>query len=148
MTTDDFIFDTADASPGFLLWQVTNIWQRGIRKILEPYNITHTQFVLLASIHWLTLHKMEVTQRVVSNHTKVDPMTTSTVLRTLEKKWLIERQVHEIDTRSMKVCLTNEGMKLVKATVTVVETFDLSFFARLDEDLPMFHASIWTLIKK
>jgi hypothetical protein len=86
MTTDDFIFDTADASPGFLLWQVTNIWQRGIRKILDPYNITHTQFVLLASIHWLTIHKMEVTQRVVSNHTKVDPMTTSTVLRTLEKK--------------------------------------------------------------
>ncbi len=42
----------------------------------------------------------------------------------------------------MKVCLTNEGMKLVKATVTVVETFDLSFFSKLDENLPMFHASI------
>jgi len=35
-----------------------------------PYELTHSQFVLLASIHWLSLHKQDVTQILLSSHTK------------------------------------------------------------------------------
>ena len=84
-----FSVSTPEQSSGFLLWQVTNLWQREIKKALHPYGITHSQFVLMASIHWLTLHKQEVTQIILSSHTKIDPMTTSTVLRTLLQKNLI-----------------------------------------------------------
>jgi hypothetical protein len=49
-----FSVEKAEDSSGFLLWQVTNLWQREIKKALEPYGITHSQFVLMASIHWLT----------------------------------------------------------------------------------------------
>lgn len=79
-TDNTFSVDKAEESSGFLLWQVTNLWQRAIKKALEEYGLTHSQYVLLASIHWLTLHKQEVTQIVLSAHTKIDPMTTSTVL--------------------------------------------------------------------
>lgn len=81
-----FSVEKAEESSGFLLWQVTNLWQREIKKALEPFDLTHSQFVLLASIHWMTLHKQDVTQILLSSHTKIDPMTTSTVLRTLQKK--------------------------------------------------------------
>src|SRR3546814_15453085 len=37
-------------SPGFLLWQVTNQWQRRLRATLEPLGLTHVQFVLLAGL--------------------------------------------------------------------------------------------------
>ena len=47
-------FTEATDSPGFLLWQVTTLWQRRIRQALEPFELTHTQFVLLFSCHWLT----------------------------------------------------------------------------------------------
>lgn len=128
-TDNTFSVDKAEESSGFLLWQVTNLWQRAIKKALEEYGLTHSQYVLLASIHWLTLHKQEVTQIVLSAHTKIDPMTTSTVLRTLQQKGLLQRQEHLTDTRAKTVGLTNEGKKIVKKAVVTVEKFDKEFFS-------------------
>lgn len=126
-----FSVEKPDDSSGFLLWQVTNLWQREIKKALEQYGLTHSQFVLLASIHWLTLHKQEVTQIVLSAHTKIDPMTTSTVLRTLQQKGFVQRQEHVTDTRAKTVELTEEGKKIIKKAVVTVEKFDNTFFSVL-----------------
>ena len=115
MKRTDFSFDRPEESSGFLLWQVTNLWQREIKKALEDYGLTHSQYVLLASIHWLTIHKQEVTQIVLSAHTKIDPMTTSTVLKTLQKKGLIQRQEHLTDTRAKTVGLTDDGKNVLLA---------------------------------
>ena len=130
MKTKDnpFQVEKAEDSSGFLLWQVTNLWQREIKKALEKYDLTHSQFVLLASIHWLTLGKQDVTQILLSSHTKIDPMTTSTVLRTLQTKGLIKREEHATDTRAKTVALTETGLKVIKQAVKTVEQFDNSFF--------------------
>lgn len=124
-----FSVEKPEESSGFLLWQVTNLWQREIKKALEKYNITHSQFVLMASIHWLTLHKQEVTQIILSAHTKIDPMTTSTVLRTLQQKSLITRQEHATDTRAKVVVLTDLGKEIIKKAIVTVEDFDRKFFS-------------------
>jgi MarR family transcriptional regulator, organic hydroperoxide resistance regulator len=126
-----FSVEKPEDSSGFLLWQVTNLWQREIKKALEQYGLTHSQFVLMASIHWLTLHKQEVTQIVLSSHTKIDPMTTSTVLRTLQQKGFIQRQEHATDTRAKTVGLTEDGKKIVKKAIVAVEKFDAEFFSVL-----------------
>jgi MarR family transcriptional regulator, organic hydroperoxide resistance regulator len=126
-----FSVEKAEESSGFLLWQVTNLWHREIKKALDQYGLTHSQFVLLASIHWLTIHKQEVTQVILSNHTKIDPMTTSTVLRTLQQKGFIQRQEHLTDTRAKSVGLTEEGKKIIKKAVVTVENFDKKFFSIL-----------------
>lgn len=143
-----FSVKNAEESSGFLLWQVTNLWQREIKKALEQYDITHSQFVLMASIHWLTLHKTEVTQIVLSAHTKIDPMTTSTVLRTLQKKGLIQRQEHATDTRAKTVMLTDNGIELVKLAVVTVENFDKTFFNVLELDKTHFNKQLITLLSK
>ncbi len=150
MTPNDnpFSVEKAEESSGFLLWQVTNLWQREIKKALEQYGITHSQFVLLASIYWLTLHKQEVTQIVLSNHTKIDPMTTSTVLRTLQQKGLIQRQEHLTDTRAKTVGLTEEGKKTIKKAVVAVETFDKEFFSKLGNQTSDFNGNLITLLKR
>jgi MarR family transcriptional regulator, organic hydroperoxide resistance regulator len=132
-TDSTFSVEKAEESSGFLLWQVTNLWQREIRKALEKFGLTHSQFVLLASIHWLTLHKQEVTQVVLSNHTKIDPMTTSTVLRTLQQKGFLQRKEHLTDTRAKTVGLTEDGIKIIKKAVVTVENFDKEFFSLLGE---------------
>jgi DNA-binding MarR family transcriptional regulator len=126
-----FSVDKAEESAGFLLWQVTNLWQREIKKALEQYDLTHSQYVLMASIHWLSLQQQEVTQIALSSHTKIDPMTTSTVLRTLGTKGYIKRTEHKADTRAKLIELTKEGIHIIKSAVVTVEDFDRTFFSKL-----------------
>jgi DNA-binding MarR family transcriptional regulator len=141
-----FSVEKAEESSGFLLWQVTNLWQREIKKALELYGITHSQFVLMASIHWLTLHKQEVTQIILSDHTKIDPMTTSTVLRTLQQKGLIQRHEHLRDTRAKTVGLTEEGKKIIKKAIVTVEKFDKAFFLLLGNRVNDFNRNLLVLL--
>lgn len=146
MTKSDFIYENSSESTGFLLWQVTNLWQREIKKALEVYDLTHSQFVLLANIHWLTLDKQSVTQILLSNHTKIDPMTTSTVLRTLQKKGFIKRKEHDTDTRAKIVDLTEIGLKNIKQAIKTVEQFDKQFFGSLDKEKTYFNSILNTLL--
>lgn len=150
MKTTDNIFSVAKAedSTGFLLWQVTNLWQREIKKALQKYNLTHAQFVLLASMYWFELHHQEVTQIILSAHTKIDPMTTSTVLRTLQSKKLIKRQEHAIDTRAKTVVLTENGKKIIKEAVKTVEKFDEDFFSKLGNKTNEFNKKLISLLKQ
>jgi len=141
-----FRFEKAEDSSGFLLWQVTNLWQREIKKALEKFDLTHSQFVLLASVHWLTLGKKQVTQILLSSHTKIDPMTTSTVLRTLQTKGLLSRVEHLTDTRAKTVVLTSEGTKVVKKAVKVVEEFDNLFFQVLGDKTKDFNNCLLALL--
>jgi DNA-binding MarR family transcriptional regulator len=143
-----FSVEAAEDSPGFLLWQVTSLWQREIRKALEKYDLTHSQFVLLASMLWLSQQEEEMTQIVLSNHTKIDPMTTSTVLRTLQKKGLIQRKEHATDTRAKSIALTANGQKTAKLAVKTVEEFDGKFFEALGSKTGEFNKKLMTLLKR
>ena len=78
------------ASPGFLLWRTTLNWQRAMATTLKPLDLTHVQFVLLASVWWLAgqakLGAGLPSQREVADHAGTDVMMTSQVLRTLERQ--------------------------------------------------------------
>jgi len=128
-----FSVKTAEESSGFLLWQVATLWQRKVKQALEQYDLTHSQFVLMTSLHWLLIQNQVVTQIVLSNHSKIDPMTTSAVLRTLLKKGLIKRQEHSSDTRAKKLSITNKGKELINKAIVTVEQTDRDFFALLGE---------------
>jgi MarR family transcriptional regulator, organic hydroperoxide resistance regulator len=147
-TDNTFSVEKPEESSGFLLWQVTNLWQREIKKTLEPFGLTHSQFVLLASIHWLFLHNQEITQIVLSNHTKIDPMTTSTVLRTLQQKGFIFRQEHERDTRAKTVGITEAGKEIIKKAIVTIETFDRTFFSVLESQTTEFNDHLIKLLKQ
>ncbi len=150
MKTDNntFSVEKPEDSSGFLLWQVTNLWQREIKKALKKYGLTHSQFVLMASIHWLSLKGEEVTQILLSTHTKIDPMTTSMVLRTLQKRQFLQRQEHSTDTRAKTVELTNNGIEIIKQAVVTVENFDTEFFATLGIGAEEFNRQLLTLLKR
>ncbi|MHB1687146.1 MAG: MarR family winged helix-turn-helix transcriptional regulator [Ignavibacteriaceae bacterium] len=143
-----FSVETPEESSGFLLWQVTNLWQREIKKALEKYDLTHSQFVLLASILWFSQQKESVTQILLSSHTKIDPMTTSTVLRTLQRKGLLQRQEHSTDTRAKTVELTDSGQKIAKQAVKTVEKFDKEFFQPLGDKAKDFNKKIISLLTR
>jgi DNA-binding MarR family transcriptional regulator len=123
-------FEVADRSPGLLLWRATNLWQAAQRATLQPFGLTHVQFVLLASLTWLDVEG-PVTQRQLADHCATDPMMTSQVLRVLERRGFVDRQAHPDDGRARAVVVTEKGAALANRAVTAVEACDRAFFAPL-----------------
>jgi DNA-binding MarR family transcriptional regulator len=117
-------------SPGFLLWQVTNRWQRSIVAALKPLGLTHVQFVLLASVWWLSRDGGgPPTQREVADHAGTDPTMTSQVVRGLEQRGLLRRSRDPQDGRVRRVAGTAPGTRLAEQAIDVVEAADRAFFA-------------------
>ena len=136
----------AEDSPGFLLWQVTTLWHRAIKKALDEIDITHPQFVLLASLLWLSKTKGSVTQIDLSHHSKIDPMTTSTIIKTLLRKGLVERQEHHTDTRAKSVTLTESGIEVARQAVEIINKVDADFFKGLGKDVKEFNGMLVELL--
>ncbi|MEV6601752.1 MarR family transcriptional regulator [Actinoplanes sp. NPDC051346] len=135
---------SADDSPGLLLWQVTNRWQAAQRAALKPYDLTHVQFVLLATLTYLEASG-PVTQKALADLAATDPMMTSQILRTLESRDLVHRPAHPTDRRARAVAVTTAGRDLANRAVVAVEECDASFFAVLGESLPAFTRALRTL---
>lgn len=125
--------ENADDSSGLLLWQVSNLWQRKLKEYLISFNLTHSQFVLLASMYYFEEKNMELNQIRLSEHTKIDPMNTSSILENLLKRKLIKKKVSKHDSRAKSIYLTDEGKKLAIETIPIVEEFDSKFFAKVSK---------------
>lgn len=123
-----FGFDEPQDSPGFLLWQTTMTWQRLIKKALDPYNISHAQFVILAVTLWFDSKHQEVTQNLIIRQSKLDKMTVSKALKKLVEDGNINRMENKEDTRVKSVLLTKKGKELVTKLVPIVEKIDENFF--------------------
>ena len=132
-------------SPGFLLWKISNAWQRRQRMALQPYGLTHSQFVVLATATWFGAAET-LTQSRISQLSGIDPMTTSQVLRALEAASLIERVDHPKDPRAKSILVTRAGRDLARKAIVVVEETDAAFFEPLASDtarlIEMFQALV------
>ena len=129
-----FDFEAPEDSPGFLLWQTTVSWQRLIKKALEHYDISHAQFVIMASLLWFNGKEKEVTQIDIINMTKLDKMTVSKSLKKLATLKLIKRHENTLDTRAKTVFLTKTGKTLIKKLAPIVEQIDADFFSVLKHE--------------
>lgn len=117
------------SSPGFLLWRTTLRWQRLMVSTLRPFELTHVQFVLLASLWWLADVAREApTQRRLADHAGTDPMMTSQVLRVLEAKGLVGRERDPHDARAVRLAITDRGSALARRAIADVEAADRRFF--------------------
>ncbi|SCA58373.1 Uncharacterized HTH-type transcriptional regulator YdcH [Chlamydiales bacterium SCGC AB-751-O23] len=126
-------FKKPEDSPGFLLWQVSMKWQRKLSELLKNLDLTHAQFILLASSCFLQISKKKVTQVKLAKFTQIDPMTTSQVLRTLEKKQLITRAKDPEDSRALIIKATEKGKKLAKKSIPIIEKADRDFFSKIKQ---------------
>ncbi|MFD2520303.1 MarR family winged helix-turn-helix transcriptional regulator [Emticicia soli] len=144
----DFHFKNPNDSPGYLLGQVTMLWQRKQKKVLDPLDLTQTQFVLLAALAWLSKKSDTVTQVDIANQSNADRMMVSKVLRTLEDKGFITRQEHKTDTRAKIIRLTTNGEVVLQKAIIVVENADLEFFATIATELSSFNKNMVKLIAK
>ena len=76
---------------GFLLWKITVLWRNKLEETLWFFDITQTQYAILASLKWFEVKKELATQSLLSAHSKIEKVTLSKAIRQLEKKiWLSE----------------------------------------------------------
>jgi DNA-binding MarR family transcriptional regulator len=115
-------------SPGFLLWHATLRWQRGIAAALAPLDLTHVQFVLLACLWWANTHGDHPNQLALAQQAGTDVKMTSQVVRTLEQKGLLSREVDAADTRARRLRVTARGADLAPRAIAAVEAVDEEFF--------------------
>lgn len=117
-----------------LLSQVSKMWTRTKRQALDNHGLTHSQFEILSAIYDLTIHKKEIIQVDLSEKTGIDPMTTSTILRNLEKKKLITRMRGIENSRAVFVELTPLGSEVYNLASGNIISLSKILYNKIDEN--------------
>ncbi len=118
-----------EESRGFMLWKTSQLWQKEVNKTLQPFDLTMQQLLILAGIGWLTREDhLIATQVDVARFLEIDSMVVSQVLKRLEKKALVERDVHPLDTRAKIVRLTEFGTETFITALPYVHLLEEKFF--------------------
>lgn len=145
--TDNLETRMNEESTGYLLYHLTNLLQRTMKKELDKIELTHTQFIILATVFRLSQTNENVTQIEIATESKTDKMMVSKILRTLQNKNLLTRQEHSTDTRAKIILLTEDGKKLFKQAFSIVKEIEQSFFEPLSQGKDDFNSSIKLLTK-
>jgi DNA-binding MarR family transcriptional regulator len=132
---------------GFLLWQVSKLWQHRLTLALRDLDLASTQAVLLANVLRFSEEGLLVTQSLLSEATKVDRMTASQTLRSLERKRLITRQSSNEDLRTYQVRLTRRGREIAFEAVARLATAHETFFRPLKSERHQIVSYLQTLIR-
>lgn len=130
-TTSKWQFNKVDS----LMWKVTKMLTKKKRTILDEFELTCSQYDILSALHQSSMHNDngEVIQINLSEKTQIDPMTTSTILRNLQKRKLIKRERGLINTRTVEVELTEEGKELYTKAQQKIEKMRQDIYQCVDE---------------
>ncbi|WP_232836988.1 MarR family winged helix-turn-helix transcriptional regulator [Lentzea terrae] len=92
-------------------------WRTAVDRALDPLGLTHAQYVVLAS---LTAIDQPPSQRELADFTGLEPLYVSKLARALESSGLIERTRDAVDTRTVRLTLTDHGRSVVVPAIEVV----------------------------
>lgn len=117
---------------GFLLWQISNIWQKKMNAIFTAHDITHVQYLLLATLAWMESKEMRITQKSLTEQARSHKMMTSKVIRALEREGYVERFNWSRDNRYRCIRLTDKGADKFYEVSQIFEKADQHFFGRYE----------------
>lgn len=129
---------------GARLERVGAQWQTMLREALAPLQLTTAQYRLLIAAAWLTAQRPDIRQSEIAAHANADPVMTSEVLRTLERRKLLVRAPHPTDRRARSIVVTAEGGALVDRAARLVDATEARFF---ETGMPEFGAVAKSLKK-
>lgn len=116
-----------------LVYQVIKLWMKHKKHVLDKFGLTSSQFEVLSAIYYFTNTKKEIIQIDISEKTGIDPMTTSTILRNLEKKGLITRMRGIENTRIVIVSITKEGLDLYNKAFVNLRKVNETLYNKVDK---------------
>ena len=95
-------------------------WRVAVDRAVAPLGLTHAQYSLLASLHGMVGAGERPSQRRLADHTGLEPIYVSKLVRALERSGLVERAGNPADTRAVQLTLTPRGTDVIVAAIDVV----------------------------
>ncbi len=126
-------FNSAQESLGFLLWRASNKLQRKHRAVLKDFDLTPSQFSVLATLAYLEKPGKTLRQSALSDYTQTDKMLISDLIKTLAAKKYVGKKPDPDDARAFLVTITQAGLDRVNGAISVVEAVDQQFFSQIAE---------------
>ncbi len=143
-----FEIQTPQESVGFQFWKLHQQWYKRVSAILEPYAITHTQFVMMASIAWFQEQDTKPSQAQVGKLMNLDKMAFSKAVRQLEAKGYVQRKKSKTDARAFQLSLTSKALEIVPQAMRAIESVDKDVFGALGERRQTFNKILLLLNKE
>ena len=142
-----FSIQTPQDSVGFQFWKLHQQWQKRVAEALSSYQITHTQFVMMASIAWFGEQHITPSQAQVSALMQIDKMAFSKAIRQLENKGFVLRNKHQQDARIKCLTLTEHALHILPQAMQAIDKVDNKVFS-LGERKAVFTRILVLLNKK
>ena len=92
----------------FALYSATNSLIRAFRPLLERYDLTYPQYIVMHSL-W---QQNQVSLKMLAQDTRLDSSTLTPIVKRLEAKGLLTRQIATDDERKKVISLTEKGWQL------------------------------------
>jgi MarR family transcriptional regulator, organic hydroperoxide resistance regulator len=107
---------------GYLVWRLATKWGALLDRALVPFGLTQAQFSVLATLYGVTRAGGQPSQRELSDHTGLDPVFVSKLVRALEGNGLLRRTTDPADSRAVRLTLTEQGAEVAETAMTRVMT--------------------------
>jgi len=111
---------SSEATPGHLVWRLSMKWRVAVDRALAPVGLTHAQYVMLASLYGMERAGQTPSQRELADHTGLEPLYVSKLARSLDADGLIQRTRDTVDTRTMRLELTEHGRTTIQPAIAEV----------------------------
>ena len=137
----------AEKKIGLLVWQLSNLWQSKLRRILKNYKLTLNEYLVLESISDLSETQKELSQNEISIFAGIDISVASVTFKLLENKKLIMRRTKN-DNRKKIVEMLANGINLYNKAQPLILREELNIFYKLNDEIHNFQNSIKLLLGK
>tara|TARA_Y100001970_G_C14214935_1_gene849099 strand:+ start:1392 stop:1853 length:462 start_codon:yes stop_codon:yes gene_type:complete len=132
---------------GLLIWQVSNLWQSRLRKILKKYNLTLNEYLIIESSIKLGNNKSALYQNEISIYAGIDFSVSSVIFKLLEEKKIVSR-VYTNDNRKKNIKVLSNGINLYKMISPLINDEEKKIFNKLQNENYNFTNSLKLLLGK
>ena len=102
----------------FTLYSATNALVRAFRPLLDAYDLTYPQYIVMHSL-W---YKNQVSLKALAQDTYLDSSTLTPIVKRLEAKGLLTRKISPEDERKKIISLTEKGVRLQQDAAELTAT--------------------------
>jgi DNA-binding MarR family transcriptional regulator len=97
-------------------------WQRAVDRALRPLGMTHTQVLVLSALDSAFKRAGEaVSQAAIAAEAGLDKATVSAVLRAVELRGLISRDLAYGDRRLWRIVMSSKGERALASAIPLLE---------------------------
>src|SRR5690606_11137198 len=111
---------TPGPTTGYLLWRLAMKWRAAGDRALASLGLTHAQYAVLAPLYAMTSAGGAPSQRQLADHTGLEPVYVSKLVRALERYGLVTRTESPADPRSVQLRLTERGTEVAGRAIATI----------------------------